>query len=51
MVNVQYTTAREDLARIIAQETSGLIDVLPEQDDFELADRFIEMINDPHRFD
>lgn len=40
-----YTTARDDLAAIIAQETSGIKDALPEDDDYDLADEFIERIN------
>lgn len=43
--NVEYKTAREDLAKIIAQETSGLQEALPEQDDYDLADAFIKIIN------
>lgn len=43
--NKPYTTAREDLAKLIAQETSGLEGALPEQDDYDLADSFIKIIN------
>lgn len=46
-----YETGREDLARLIACETSGVCDALPEQDDYDLADKLLVMINDPHRFD
>lgn len=49
-MNEMYNTGREDLAKIIAQETSGLVDALPEQADYELADTFIAIINDPDRF-
>lgn len=40
-----YTSAREDLAKIIAQETSGVEGAIPEQADFDLADGFIKIIN------
>lgn len=40
-----YTTAREDLANIIAQETSGFIGAFPEDEDYDLAEKFIEEIN------
>lgn len=44
--NVEYKTAREDLASIIACETAGFIGAIPEQDDYDLADKFIKEIND-----
>ncbi len=40
-----YKTALEDLEKIIAQETSGLVDAIPEQDDRDLAVLFVEIIN------
>lgn len=45
----EYKTAREDIAKIIAQETCGLKDATPEQDDFDLADIFIKIINGERR--
>lgn len=45
MPNENYTTAREDMAKLIAQETSGLVGAIAEQDDYELADIFIKIIN------
>lgn len=39
-----YTTANEDLARIVAQMTSGAKDAIPEQDDFDLAKKVVEFI-------
>lgn len=44
-----YETAREDMAKVIAQETSGLEEAIPEQDDFDLADIFIQIINGEQR--
>lgn len=41
-----YESARDDLASIIAQETSGFIGALPEQEDILLAEEFIKQIND-----
>lgn len=41
----EYKTAREDLAKIVACETSGIIDSFPEQDDYDLSDAFIKVIN------
>lgn len=43
--NVVYLTGKEDLAKLIACETSGLINAFPEQDDLELAEAFLEIIN------
>lgn len=43
--NLEYKTAREDLATLIACETSGLNGATPEQDDYDLADIFIKIIN------
>lgn len=43
--NLEYNTARQDLAKIIAQETSGFVGAIPEQEDYELADEFITKIN------
>lgn len=43
--NKPYVSVREDLAKIIAQETSGLEGALPENDDYDLADSFIKIIN------
>jgi hypothetical protein len=40
-----YTTALEDLAKIIAQETSGVTGAIPEQEDLDLADKFVKTIN------
>lgn len=40
-----YTNAREDLAQIIAQETAGVTGAIPEQDDYDLASVFINIIN------
>lgn len=40
-----YLTAREDLAKIIAQETSGVKGAIPESDDYKMAERFINIIN------
>jgi hypothetical protein len=42
-----YTTAKEDLAKIIAQITSGVKDSIPEQDDFDLAAE-VEFFIDSH---
>jgi hypothetical protein len=42
---VIYTTGLEDMARLIAQETSGLVDAVPDELDFELARVFINRIN------
>lgn len=46
-----YDFAQEDLARIIAQETSGLEGAIPEQDDLNLADLFIKIINGQARYE
>lgn len=43
--NIEYKTARNDMAEVIAQETSGLVGAIPEQDDYDLADAFIRIIN------
>lgn len=40
-----YLTGREDLAKVIAQETSGVKGAQPEQDDYDLADFFLATIN------
>lgn len=40
-----YENARNDLAAIIAQETSGIIGAIPEPEDYALADTFIDTIN------
>lgn len=45
-----YTTGREDLAKIIAQETSGVVDAVPELDDYDMADRFLNYINNPSSY-
>lgn len=42
----EYTTAREDLAKIIAQETAGFVGALPDRGDYELAEMFIAIINE-----
>lgn len=39
----EYKTARQDLARFVAQITSGVKDAIPEQDDFDLADELIAL--------
>lgn len=44
-----YNTAREDLAKLIAQETCGLMNADPEQVDYDLADVFIDIINGERR--
>lgn len=44
MPNEPYSSTREDLAKIVACHISGLKDALPEQDDFDLADKLIEFI-------
>lgn len=41
-----YQNAKQDLAFVIAQETSGCIGALPEEDDYDLADEFIKRINE-----
>lgn len=40
----------EDLAQLIASETSGIVDAKPEPDDIELAERFIELINERYNY-
>lgn len=41
MIVEMYTTGREDLAKIIAQEISGVKGAEPEQDDYDLAGKFL----------
>lgn len=41
-----YMTARHDLTFIVAQMTSGIKGVLPEQDDYELAGEIELMIEE-----
>lgn len=45
-----YNTAIEDLEKIIASETSGLAEAIPEQDDRDLACLFVKIINHDARF-
>lgn len=40
-----YNNALEDLAQIIAQETSGVTGAEPNKNDYDLADTFIDVIN------
>lgn len=40
-----YRTGKDDLAKLIACETSGLADAIPEQEDLELAEAFLKIIN------
>lgn len=39
-----YSNAREDLAKVVAQEVSGVSEALPEQDDYDLADELLKFI-------
>lgn len=41
----EYTSAVEDLAKIIACETSGTTEAIPEEQDYILARKFVEIIN------
>jgi phage tail sheath protein FI len=41
-----YQTGVEDMASIIAQETSGVIGAIPEQEDNLLAEKFIKQTNE-----
>lgn len=47
VTNRNYTSeeATQDLAVLIAQETSGLYGAIPEQDDLDLARIFVKIIN------
>ena len=50
--NIQPYTSEEaelDLEKIIAQETSGMKEAIPEQADKELAHLFVQMINSDSR--
>lgn len=49
-LRIFYKTALEDLEKVIAQETCGLTDVTPEQDDRDLAGLFVKIINHDARF-
>jgi hypothetical protein len=42
--NVPYSIDREELAAMIASHVSGFSDAIPEQFDYDLADRFIAEI-------
>lgn len=41
-----YLTAKQDLAIIIAQETSGFVGAVPEDEDYQLADDLVNIINE-----
>jgi len=41
----KYSSAVEDLANIIACETSGTLEAIPEEVDYILARKFVEIIN------
>lgn len=41
-----YLRGVYDLAKIIAQETSGITGAIPEQDDYDLAREFVKQINE-----
>ena len=45
-----YSTAIEDLEKIIASETCGLSEAIPESDDHDLACLFVKIINHDARF-
>lgn len=51
--NSLYTSdmATTDLAIIIAQETSGISSAIPEKEDFDLAQLFVQIINSDVRQD
>lgn len=44
-----YNKAVSDLEKIIAQETSGMVEAIPEADDRDLAEVFLMMINNDAR--
>lgn len=50
MSATMYNTGLEDLEKIIAQETSGIVGAVPEQEDRDLANLFIEIINHDARY-
>lgn len=41
-----YDKARDDLAKVIAQQISGVEGVLPERDDYDLAEVLLYYIDD-----
>lgn len=44
--NEPYSIPRDRLAQMVAAHTSGLEDAIPEQVDFEIADKMLKMLEE-----
>lgn len=40
-----YSIDRDELAQMVAAHTSGVADALPEQDDYDIADKFVKELD------
>lgn len=45
MQETPYQLDREELAKMVAAHVSGIIGAFPEQDDYIIADKMIELCN------